>query len=258
MLELTAIGKNFNVRDAVKGSVRNSAKSRVVKALEDITLTIKNDEVFGIVGKSGAGKSTLLRLLSLHIQPDAGSIRMFDRIVDKHSTSAQRRQLVLQTSFVFQGFSLLYNYSVIDNIALPLKLRGVDEKSRRAKALDLLTFVGLANKAENYPITLSGGEAQRVSIARALISDPKIIFFDEPTSALDAQTMKEILDLLKKVHQSYSVTMVLVSHQMDVIRYMCDRAVWLEEGKIKKIAEVKKIEEFAVDQLNDLWEDSHA
>jgi len=147
---------------------------------------------------------------------------------------------------------------VIDNIALPLKLRGVDEKSRRAKALDLLTFVGLANKAENYPITLSGGEAQRVSIARALISDPKIIFFDEPTSALDAQTMKEILDLLKKVHQSYSVTMVLVSHQMDVIRYMCDRAVWLEEGKIKKIAEVKKIEEFAVDQLNDLWEDSHA
>jgi len=89
VLELTAIGKNFNVRDAVKGSVRNSAKSRVVKALEDITLTIKNDEVFGIVGKSGAGKSTLLRLLSLHIQPDAGSIRMFDRIVDKHSTSAQ-------------------------------------------------------------------------------------------------------------------------------------------------------------------------
>lgn len=254
MLELRAIGKNFGVKKTAK----NIDKDRVVKALADISLTINSDEVFGIVGKSGAGKSTLLRLLSLHIQPDAGSIRMFDETVDKHSTPKVRRQLVQQTSFVFQGFSLLYNYSVIDNIALPLTLRGVDVKARRAKALDLLTFVGLADKAENYPITLSGGEAQRVSIARALISDPKIIFFDEPTSALDAQTMKDILDLLKKVHQSYSVTMVLVSHQMDVIRYMCDRAVWLENGTIKKIAEVEKVHDFPVDQLNDLWVNNNA
>ena len=246
MLELQSVGKSF------------TAKENVVQALDDISFRVAEGEVLGIVGKSGAGKSTLLRLLSLHERPDSGSIQMLDESVDNNLSQAKARKLIQQTAVVFQGFSLLYNCSVIDNVALPLKLRGVDRDTRLEKAKQLLSFVGLQDKADSYPITLSGGEAQRVSIARALISDPKIIFLDEPTSALDSKTMQEILDLLKKVHRSYRLTMVIVSHQIDVIRYMCDRAVLLEQGRLKKIGAVNALSHFQVDHLNELWVDADA
>lgn len=244
MLELQSVSKRFVTKGAV------------VHALHDISFSVAEGEVLGIVGKSGAGKSTLLRLLGLHIRPDRGSIRMLDESIDQQLSQTQARRLIQQTAVVFQGFSLLYNCTVLDNVALPLKLAKVDKASRNEKAMQLLSFVGLQDKANSYPITLSGGEAQRVSIARALISDPKILFLDEPTSALDSKTMQEILDLLKKVHRSYRLTMVLVSHQIDVVRYMCDRAVLLEQGRITKIAPVNRLSNFQVDHLNELWADA--
>lgn len=229
MIELKQIRKSFKL------------KNNSVHALNDVSLEIASGEVFGIVGKSGVGKSTLLKILSLSMLPDSGHYYLFGKDVTTLN-SKDKKSLLFETSLIYQNFSLLYNLNVIDNVSLPLKLRGVDKPTRYAKALEMLTFVGLLDKADDYPITLSGGEAQRISIARALITNPKLLFLDEPTSALDDETAYDILKLIKKLHQQFKLTMILVSHQLQTIKFLCDRVMVLENNQIKRIGPIQKQE----------------
>ena len=165
---------------------------------------------------------------------DTGTYILMDKDV-KTLTHKEKVKLLQDTSFIYQNFSLLYNLNVLDNVSLPLKLRGVDKLTRYKKAKEMLAFVGLDSKALDYPITLSGGEAQRISIARALITDPKLLFLDEPTSALDEETAYDILKLIRKLHETFKPTIVFVSHQIQSIKYLCDRVMMLHDNKIKHI-----------------------
>ncbi len=222
-------------------------------ALSDISFRVGPREVLGVVGKSGAGKTTLLRVLSLQMPPDSGTLNFGATTIEDSTPRSVVRDVTRRTSTVFQGFSLLYNRSVLDNVALPLKLRKVGRTERMQKAREMLDFVGLKTKAEVYPITLSGGEAQRVAIARALVTDPQVLFLDEPTSALDAQTSREILDLLKKAQRNYSMAMILVAHHLDVVRYMCDRVLHLEDGAVRRMGPIRNSVDFRVDPIEALW-----
>lgn len=241
MIRLTGICKSFQTESAGHD------------ALADISLQIHTGEVFGIAGKSGAGKSTLLNIMSLQLPPDQGQVEILGAEIKTPWSHRALLPLIRRSAFVHQGFSLLYNLSLADNVALPLKLRGMSKAQRRVKSRDMLRFVGLEDRADAFPVTLSGGEAQRAAIARALVSDPEIIFLDEPTSALDAVTTRDILSLLKKVRRTYDITMVMVAHNIDVLRYMCTRALYLEDGRISRIADVAPIEAYPVDQLSDMW-----
>src|SRR5690606_34153753 len=179
MIELKGIRKSFTTKD------------NIVHALNDISLKINQGEIFGIIGKSGVGKSTLLKILSLAMRPDQGHYYLLGKDVTK-ITHKEKKQLLLETSFIYQGFSLLYNLNVLDNVSLPLILLGVYKRERYKKAKAMIEFVGLSSKVDDYPITLSGGEAQRIVIARALITNAKLLFLDKPPIALDEQTAYEI------------------------------------------------------------------
>ncbi|MFA7417510.1 MAG: ATP-binding cassette domain-containing protein [Acholeplasma sp.] len=229
MIKLEHITKSFN------------DKNNSVHALSDISLTIESGKIFGIVGKSGVGKSTLLKILSLSMRPDSGQYFLFNKDVTLLN-SKEKKALLQETSFIYQNFSLLYNLNVLDNVALPLKLRGVDKVTRHQKARQMLEFVGLIHKSLNYPMTLSGGEAQRISIARALITNPKLFFLDEPTSALDEETSYEILKLIKRLHETFKPTIIFVSHQIQSIKYLCDRVMLLEDNKVKRIGPIQKLD----------------
>lgn len=229
MIKLEHISKSFH------------KKNNSVHALDDISLHIKQGEIFGVIGKSGVGKSTLLKILSLSMHPDKGSYYLLGKDVAKLN-SKDKKNLLRETSFIYQGFSLMYNLNVLDNVSLPLKLRGVDKHRRYEAALKLLSFVGLESKVLDYPITLSGGEIQRISIARALITNPKLLFLDEPTSALDEETAYDILKLIKRVHESFKPTIVFVSHQIQSIKFLCDIVMVLEDNKVKRIGKIKKLD----------------
>lgn len=232
-------------------------KDNTVSALTNISFEIPDGEIFGIIGKSGAGKSTLLKILSLQMKPDTGHVIIDSKIIDELNEK-ELRHMIHQTGYIFQNFNLLYNKTVLDNVALPLLLQGVSKAERYEKAQSMLTFVGLSSKQNNYPITLSGGEAQRVAIARALVTSPKILYCDEPTSALDEDTALDILNLLKRIHEVFKPTMIFVSHQLSVIQYMCDKAILLENGHLAKYGIVKKSNSFLSHTLTNLWEvDNH-
>lgn len=231
-------------------------RGRLVRALDDMSFTVWEGEILGVIGQSGAGKTTLLRVLSLQTRPTRGGLRLLNVPINSAMAGGQKRAMVQNFATVFQGFSLLYNRTVLDNTALPLRLRGVGAAVRLQKAREMLRFVGLEHHAQSYPVTLSGGEAQRVAIARALITDPKILFLDEPTSALDAQTAKDILDLLRKIHRTYNVTIVLISHQINVVRYLCHRVLNLENGRIKRLGVITNTDHFLVDSLDQIWADA--
>lgn len=226
-----------------------------VTALHDIGFTLAARETLGVVGTSGAGKTTLLRVLGLQMPPDSGLLRIGGTPIDGTTPASVRRAVTARTATVFQSFSLLYNRSVLENTALPLKLRQVPKAERLERAREMLEFVGLGHRADAWPITLSGGEAQRVAIARALVTDPAVLFLDEPTSALDAGTSREILTLLQKVRDRYPVAMLLVAHQLSVVRYMCDRALHLEGGRIRHIGPVRRTTEFSVETPETLWQE---
>lgn len=240
MIKLKSINKQFHT------------KSNTVSALNDVSFEIKDEEIFGVIGKSGVGKSTLLKILSLQLKPYSGDFRFFGHDVAKLNAK-EIKALIEQTSYIYQNFSLLYNKSVLDNIALPLLLRGISREERLKRAHQMLEFVGLSHKSDAYPITLSGGEAQRISIARALVTNPKVLFCDEPTSSLDEETAFEVLSLIKKVHQTFKPTIVFVSHQIPVIKYLCDRVLLLEDGKVKNIGKVRKITTLVSNYEQELW-----
>jgi D-methionine transport system ATP-binding protein len=201
------------------------------RALDDLSLTVKRGEILGIIGRSGAGKSTLIRCLNGLEQPDSGRIEIEGRdIVGLSERELQpiRRRI----GMIFQHFNLLSAKTVVDNVALPLKIAGWTKIERRARALELLDLVGLADKAASYPSALSGGQKQRVGIARALAARPALLLSDEATSALDPETTRSILALLKDINHKLGVTVVLITHEMEVARTIGDRVAVIEAGRI--------------------------
>lgn len=199
--------------------------------LRGIDLQIPAGSIYGVIGKSGAGKSTLIRCMNRLENATSGSITV-DGTDITTCRGANLRQQRRKMSMVFQHFNLLSAQTVYDNIALPLKLIGTDRTTRHTVIQPLLALTGLADKAEAYPAQLSGGQKQRVAIARALVTQPKVLLCDEATSALDPHTTEQILNLLKKINQELGLTIVLVSHEMDVVKKICDHVAVLDHGQL--------------------------
>lgn len=207
------------------------SNSKEVHAVKDVTLTINQGEIFGIVGFSGAGKSTLLRLVNLLERPTSGSVIVKEREINTIS-QVELRKLRSQIGMIFQSFNLLNSRNVAGNIAYPLKLAKVPKLEREKRVEELLRFVGLEDKASQYPEQLSGGQKQRVGIARALATSPDILICDEATSALDPDTTEEILELLRKINKEYGITILLITHEMNVIQSICNRVAVMESGEV--------------------------
>ena len=217
MIELRHILKRFET------------KSGTVTAVNDVSLHIKKGEVFGIIGFSGAGKSTLVRCINLLERPTSGEVVIDGTDITRLDAKALRgvRQKI---GMIFQHFNLMPSRTVYENIEMPLKLTKLTETERHAKIQSLLELVGLTDKSSSYPSQLSGGQKQRVAIARALANDPKVLLCDEATSALDPKTTRSILKLLREVNARLGITIVVITHQMSVVKFICDRAAVMEHG----------------------------
>ncbi len=202
-----------------------------VHAVDGVTLDIQPGEVYGVIGYSGAGKSTLVRLINGLEPTTSGRVTVLGQEVSAMS-ERRLRPLRTQIGMIFQQFNLFNSKTVSANIAYPLKLDGMPKDRIAAKVTELLDFVGLADKADAYPDQLSGGQKQRVGIARALARDPKILLADEATSALDPETTRDVLQLLRKVNQELGITIVVITHAMEVVKYICDRVAVMEYGKV--------------------------
>ena len=208
-----------------------------VHALKGVNLTIEDGEIFGIIGKSGAGKSTLVRCINMLERPTSGNVIIDEKNLT-NMTDTQLRAERKHIGMIFQHFNLLSSRTVFDNIAFPLELIGASKEAIQKKVADLLELVGLTDRQFNYPAQLSGGQKQRVGIARALASDPNILLCDEATSALDPQTTKSILELLKDINQRLGITIVIITHEMAVIKEICNRVAVIEGGVIKEAGRV--------------------
>ena len=208
-----------------------------VEALRNVSFSVEPGEIFGIIGKSGSGKSTLVRCLNLLEKPSHGEI-ILDGICLNTLTRDQLRQARRSISLIFQHFNLLESRTVFENIAFPLELSGELKKNIAQKANDLLALVHLEDRAHAYPRQLSGGQKQRVAIARALITEPKVLLCDEPTSALDPESTRAILDLLKQINQQLKITMIIITHEMTVVKKICDRMLVLDHGKVAEYGKV--------------------
>ena len=202
-----------------------------VEALKDINLTIEAGDIYGIIGMSGAGKSTLVRCLNYLERPTEGQVLIEGKDLGNLSEKELRKQRS-DIAIIFQHFNLLMQKNVIDNICFPLQIQGVGKKEAKEKARELLKTVGLEDKEKAYPAQLSGRQKQRVAIARALASNPKILLCDEATSALDPQTTASILELLKHINEEFGITIVIITHQMSVIREICSRVAIIERGAL--------------------------
>ena len=208
-----------------------------VEALRGIDLHIQPGEVFGIIGRSGAGKSSLVRVINLLNRPTRGEVIVAGRDLTQLN-DAQLRAARRDIGMVFQHFNLLSSRTVYDNVALPLELAGLDAAAIRDRVQPLLKLVGLDQLADRYPAQISGGQKQRVGIARALASQPKVLLSDEATSALDPETTRSILDLLRQVNRELGVTVVLITHQMQVIKQIADRVAVIDAGQIVEMGPV--------------------
>ncbi|MEV6773290.1 methionine ABC transporter ATP-binding protein [Nocardia sp. NPDC051030] len=204
-------------------------------ALSDIDLRIEQGEIFGVIGYSGAGKSTLVRLINALEKPTSGTVLISGDPITGVPES-RVRHLRREIGMVFQQFNLFRSRTAAGNIEYPLKVAGWPRAERKARVAELLEFVGLSGKARSYPDQLSGGQKQRVGIARALATSPKLLLADESTSALDPETTGEVLRLLKKINRELGVTIVVITHEMDVIRAIADRVAVLAEGRIVELA----------------------
>lgn len=199
--------------------------------LFDINLEVKKGEIFAIVGHSGAGKSTLLRCINGLESYQGGSLKVFDQEI-KNLDETQQRHLRRDVGMIFQHFALMARKNVFENVATPLKFWGYKNDETEKRVRELLNLVGLENKAKSYPSELSGGQKQRVAIARALALNPKILLSDEATSALDPNTTNQILELLEKINKELDISVVIVTHEMEVVKSIAKRAILLEGGKI--------------------------
>ncbi|QPH88055.1 methionine ABC transporter ATP-binding protein [Campylobacter concisus] len=199
--------------------------------LFDINLEVKKGEIFAIVGHSGAGKSTLLRCINGLESYQGGSLKVFDKEI-KNLDETQQRHLRRDVGMIFQHFALMARKNVFENVATPLKFWGYKSDETEKRVRELLNLVGLESKAKSYPSELSGGQKQRVAIARALALNPKILLSDEATSALDPNTTNQILELLEKINKELDISVVIVTHEMEVVKSIAKRAILLEGGKI--------------------------
>ncbi len=199
--------------------------------LFDINLEVAKGEIFAIVGHSGAGKSTLLRCINGLESYQGGSLKVFDKEI-KNLDETQQRHLRRDVGMIFQHFALMARKNVFENVATPLKFWGYKSDETEKRVRELLNLVGLENKAKSYPSELSGGQKQRVAIARALALNPKILLSDEATSALDPNTTNQILELLEKINKELDISVVIVTHEMEVVKSIAKRAILLEGGKI--------------------------
>lgn len=219
--------------------IYNSSLNKVV-AIDDISLSINEGEIYGIIGYSGAGKSTLIRMLNGLEKPTAGEVIIQNEDINKLSNK-ELRQKRQKIGMIFQHFNLLWSRTVKENISFPLEIAGIPKNERKKRVEELIQLVGLEGRENAYPAEISGGQKQRVGIARALANDPQILLCDEATSALDPQTTNEVLDLLLDINKKLNLTIVVITHEMDVVRKICNRVAVLEEGKLAEEGKVVDI-----------------
>ena len=209
-------------------------------ALNDVSLTIQTGEIFGVVGVSGAGKSTLIRCINLLEKPTSGSVRV-NGLEMTGLKPSELREARKKIGMIFQHFNLLSTRTVSENIAFPLEIDGISKKDRQEKVQELLSLVGLSDKADAFPAQLSGGQKQRVGIARALANNPRLLLSDEATSTLDQQNTSSILSLLRDLNQRLGLTILLITHEMEVVKQICDRVAVLKEGRVLETGKVQQL-----------------
>lgn len=228
MIELKNVSKTFHQKD------------RIVTALSDVSLKVPPGKIFGVIGTSGAGKSTLIRCVNLLERPTSGEIIVNGKSLIQLSNAQlaiERRQI----GMIFQHFNLLSSRTVFENVAFPLELAGNSKITIKERVLELLQLVGLTEKANDYPASLSGGQKQRVAIARTLANNPKVLLCDEATSALDPATTRSILNLLKDINRRLNITILLITHQMEVVKSICDEVAVISHGKLIEQGSVGEI-----------------
>ena len=219
MIELQHVSKTFE-----------NAGGRV-DALRDVSLTIADGDIYGIIGMSGAGKSTLVRCINMLERPTEGRVIVNGQQLDA-MTPAQLRAARREITMIFQRFNLLMQRTCLQNICFPMELAGVSRKEAQSRARELLELVGLPDKAQAYPAQLSGGQQQRIAIARALATNPKVLLCDEATSALDPKTTRQILELIQDINRKLGITVVVITHQMSVVKEICPHVAILDDGEV--------------------------
>ena len=243
----------IKIRNLVKKYKLNNGQELL--AVNDVSLDIEQGDIYGIMGLSGAGKSTLIRLLNRLEEPTSGEILVRHEIIDrkkKKSLGYENKNILKfntrllreyrkKTGMIFQHFNLLNSKNVADNIAFPLQISGWKKRDIKKRVDELLEIVGLSDKKLNYPEQLSGGQKQRVAIARALANNPQLLLSDEATSALDPRTTNSILELLKDINKKFGITIILITHQMEVIKKICNKAAIMSDGQIIEKGETKEI-----------------
>ena len=243
----------IKIKNLVKKYQNNNSKELL--AVNNVNLDIEQGDIYGIMGLSGAGKSTLIRLLNRLEEPTSGEILVKQEIVDKENNTItgyedknilkfnmkMLRQYRKKTGMIFQHFNLLNSRNVAENVAFPLEISKWKKKDIEKRVDELLEIVGLSDKKQNYPEQLSGGQKQRVAIARALANNPKILLSDEATSALDPRTTNSILELLKDINKKFGITIILITHQMEVIKKICNKTAIMSDGRIIEKGETKEI-----------------
>ncbi|MED4599780.1 ATP-binding cassette domain-containing protein [Paenibacillus validus] len=219
MITLKEVSKTYRTKDGD------------FSALVPVSLEVGEGEIFGIIGQSGAGKSTILRMMNLLEKPSTGSVIVNGQNLSQ-CTPRELRVARRWIGMIFQHFYLLQNRTAADNIAFPLEISGMSKKDREKRVKECLEIVGLEDKASSYPAQLSGGQKQRVAIARALATEPKVLLCDEPTSALDPQTTGSILEFIRDINKRFGMTIVLVSHDMEVVKQVCGKIAVVEKGSL--------------------------
>jgi D-methionine transport system ATP-binding protein len=230
----------IRLRDVVKEYPAASRKDAPVRAVDGVSLDIERGSIYGVIGYSGAGKSTLVRLINALEPTSSGSIEIDgDEIVGLSETKLQKVRT--EIGMIFQQFNLFNSRNVAGNVAFPMKIAGIEKEARDKRVAELLDFVGLGARAKAYPDQLSGGQKQRVGIARALSTSPKILLADESTSALDPQTTSDVLDLLERVNRELGITIVVITHEMDVIKRLATHVAVMEHGKVVEHGELYRV-----------------
>lgn len=228
MIKLNNVTKIFDV------------PSGTVAALQNATLNIEKGDIFGIIGMSGAGKTTLMRCIGMLETPTEGTIEI-DGVDVSGIKDKKRRELRRKIGIIFQGYNLLMQKTVFDNVAFGMEIVGSKGEQIKSKVNELLELVGLAEKADAYPSQLSGGQKQRVAIARALAVDPQVLLCDEPTSALDSFTTKSILSLLKDINRRLGVTIIIITHEIGVVKTICNKVAVIDNSRFVEIGETSEI-----------------
>ncbi len=234
MIVLNGVSKSFIGDSAIKGA---DGKAQRFVAVEPTSLSVKQGEIFGLMGYSGAGKSTLLRLINMLERPDSGQV-IIDGVDLTQLSASDLRIARHNIGMIFQQFNLMANRTVFDNVAFNLTVSGYASGDINKRVMECLEIVDLTDKAGQYPAQLSGGQKQRVGIARAIAPSPKVLLADEPTSALDPATTRSLLTCLRDINKQLGVTIVIVTHEMSVIRRLCDRAALLHQGQLLEVADV--------------------